>query len=255
MNTENPYTLRFKDAPWMNTPINVVVVGLGGIGSHTAFVLSKTLNEKTIHLIDLDKVEPHNVGTQFYSPYDIGKPKTLALRNTILNYTNDLKTIMYTYPIPVQDADISFMTENAIVVMGLDNMKARKYVYEQIKINENKPLLLIDGRLDATSYEVFVVDPNSEFEMNVYGKSIVEDSNLEGGVCTMRQTFYFGTLIASRITNIVTNFLSKRALEVGGYKGISPFKVPFNIKEMGDNINLVMKTAEEYDEWIIKFKQ
>ena len=62
------YNSRFKDAPWYEGVKNehILMVGLGGIGSNTLYNLIKTVPAKRFHLVDMDIVKPHNIGTQFF---------------------------------------------------------------------------------------------------------------------------------------------------------------------------------------------
>jgi hypothetical protein len=82
--------------------------------------------------------------------------------------------------------------------------------------------LLIDGRLSANLYEVYVVTPGKEEE---YEKTLFESSEASYAPCTFKQTAYVGALIGARITQVVVNYLSNKYSEV-------PFcTLPFKIEE------------------------
>ena len=61
------YTNRFKDAPWFigSKEENILIGGIGGIGSNAMYCLSKTIPAK-YYIFDFDNVEEINVGTQFF---------------------------------------------------------------------------------------------------------------------------------------------------------------------------------------------
>ena len=77
---------RFKDAPWYieSTKESILLVGLGGIGGNSLYCLSKTIPAKYF-LVDNDVVTDYNVGCQFFTESQIGKPKIEAIIETMKN--------------------------------------------------------------------------------------------------------------------------------------------------------------------------
>lgn len=61
----------------------VGIAGLGGLGSHIAFALART-GVGHLHLVDFDTVEPSNLNRQCYRVRDLGKPKTQALAEQLM---------------------------------------------------------------------------------------------------------------------------------------------------------------------------
>jgi len=207
---------RFKDAPWYtaSTKETILVVGMGGISSNTMYCLSKTIPAKYF-LVDADIVNEYNVGTQFFTKSQIGKPKIEAIIETLT--PQSLATF-----IPLNKM---FSNEyRPITITGLDNMSTRKQVYEEWKKHEDRELL-IDGRLRASLYEIYVVTPDKEAE---YEKTLFNDSVIDEGPCTFKQTSYFGMLIGARITHILVNYLTNK------YMGEEVCNVPFKVSEIGE---------------------
>lgn len=68
-------------------PVNVIenvhVIGCGAIGSNVAEQLVR-LGLQYVHLYDFDTVDAHNITNQNYFADQIGKPKCLALQETLL---------------------------------------------------------------------------------------------------------------------------------------------------------------------------
>ena len=62
--------------------VHVTIVGVGAIGSNLADSLSRQGFER-LRLIDFDRVEPKNLGTQIYSTEDVGMLKVDAACNAI----------------------------------------------------------------------------------------------------------------------------------------------------------------------------
>lgn len=58
----------------------VTIVGVGALGSHTAQFLR---NEAALRVVDFDRVEQKNVLSQFHARSAAGKPKALALQQTM----------------------------------------------------------------------------------------------------------------------------------------------------------------------------
>lgn len=213
MNYSN-LTDRFKDAPWFRGACNehIILVGSGGIGSNTLLALTKTV-PAIYYAIDNDIVESYNIGTQMFTMDQVGKPKVAAIKSTCSNqsdtqvnpikqfYSNDWKT--------------------PIMITGLDNMKARKEVYKAWKSKDNRELLL-DGRMRANLYEVYAVTKDNQEE---YEKTLFDDSEVDDGPCTFKQTAYVGFLIAGRITQILVNYLTNK------YSEETICTVPFKVQE------------------------
>ena len=213
---------RFKDAPWMgmSNNLHIHVLGLGGIGSNAFYYLYKTI-PATYYIQDMDMVEELNVGTQFYSIDDVGKTKVQAAYDRMLKFVgnnNDRYIQSLTGKFDTGDTTLDY------VISGLDNMKTRKDIYESWKKNPTRKLL-IDGRLRAEYYEIFIVTPGREEE---YEKTLFGDSEAESGPCTFKQTAYFGGLIGARITHVLVNYLSNLAY------GEELYALPFMIKEFGN---------------------
>lgn len=60
----------------------IAICGVGALGSHIALNLVK-MGAQNLLLIDMDKVESRNLGTQTYGLEDVGRAKVETLRNTI----------------------------------------------------------------------------------------------------------------------------------------------------------------------------
>jgi len=210
---------RFKDAPWYKGCIDedITVVGVGGIGSNALYYLTKTI-PANYSILDPDIVEEYNIGSQFFNMKDIKKYKVSAIYEMISGYfTNRNKLHIY---------NSKFKREfySPIMISALDNMKTRKEIYDVWKTDKNREIL-IDGRLRANMYEVFVVTKGKEEE---YEKTLFDDSEVDGGPCTFKQTAYFGGLIGARITHVLVNYLTNK------YSEEPVATLPFKITEVGE---------------------
>jgi hypothetical protein len=207
---------RFKDAPWYieSAKESILMVGMGGINSNALYCLSKTIPCK-YYLVDADITEEYNIGCQFFTGNQIGKPKIEAIIET-------MKSQSLASFIPLKK-----MYSNEylpITITGLDNMKARKEVFGEWKKHEDRELLIC-ARLRANLYEIYVVTPDKEEE---YEKTLFDDSEVDEGPCTFKQTAYFGMLIGARITHVLVNYLTNK------YMKEDICNIPFCIKEVGE---------------------
>ena len=209
-------TNRFKDAPWYlnSTEENILLIGVGGIGSNALFALSKTI-PATYWIFDPDKVEEINIGTQHFNKNQINNFKVSAVRSNCNNQSNCIINVF---------SDKYSNEYKPIMITGLDNMKTRKEVYDEWRTHDDREIL-IDGRLRANLYEIYVVTPGKEEE---YEKTLFEDSEVDDGPCTFKQTAYFGMLIGARITQVLVNYLTNK------YSEDAPCNVPFKIQEFGE---------------------
>lgn len=211
------YNARFKDAPWYTKCIKetILFVGQGGIGGNAMYCLAKTIPAK-YYIIDADIVESFNVGCQFFNKSQVGKKKVQAIKETLdACSTAQINTLDKTY-------NNEYLP---IMISGLDNMATRKQMYEEWKKHEDREIL-IEGRLRASLYEVYVVTKGRE---EAYEATLFNDEDADDGPCTFKQTAYFGMLIGARITHCLVNYLTNKYSTEGDVCSL-----PFKIQEFGE---------------------
>ena len=103
--------------------LKVCVVGAGWIGSNAIYCLAKQGIEH-IKVIDFDKVEIENTGSQFYREKDIGKYKVEALQEQVAEQTGVKIDIVKT------KYKASNIKGYDIIVLALDNLETRKQIVE-----------------------------------------------------------------------------------------------------------------------------
>ena len=227
----NNYTDRFKDAPWFegSKKETILVGGVGGIGSNMLYYMAKTVPAK-YYIFDMDTVDSHNIGTQFFQVDQVGKLKVTAMYETLRS--NGITSVTYfNTKLTGNPLDIA-----PITIAAFDNMEARKQLFDVWKTQSNRELF-IDGRLSANIYQVFVVIPGRE---EWYEKTLFNDADVADGPCTFKQTAYFAGLIGARMTHVLVNHLSNK------YMGEEICNVPFLIEENGDPF--VIKTYYNYED-------
>ena len=209
---------RFEGASYYENSKNevILIAGLGGIGSNTAYSLCKSVPASYL-FIDDDVVEIHNVGTQHFDTTQLGISKVSAMKRQLTVQGVNVISIFERKILPSGDA-------LPITIAAFDNMAARKQLFEDWLLLPDRELF-IDGRLRASYFEIYAVIPGKEDD---YMESLFDDNEVVAATCTYKQTTYFGALIGARITQIVVNYLTNKYSEV-------PFtKVPFKITNIGE---------------------
>jgi len=107
------------------TPITIC--GAGAIGSNLAMNLAR-MGVNKLTLIDRDRVEERNIGTQVYSVSDVGGRKAEILRNTLYRELGtDCKAVVQ----DLSDTNLTKLLKGAeIIVDAFDNSVSRKALFE-----------------------------------------------------------------------------------------------------------------------------
>jgi len=205
---------RFKGASWFNhLDSKIMVIGAGGIGSHLIFQLSRLGPDLIVY--DGDEVSSVNTAGQLYGDSQIGQSKVSAIESlTKLLSDKELESYeeMYTEDSPT----------HSIIFTGLDNMEARKIVYRNwIEEYRGTEAILIDGRLNAESFQIYTLLANKpEFLAKYEKEALFNDEEAVGQDCSYKQTTYAAALIAGEM---ISNYVNWVGLTKRGF----PFRVPF----------------------------
>ena len=213
---------RFKGAPWIveGTSFNATVCGVGGIGSHLVFMLSR-LGFVNLFIIDPDRIEEHNLGGQFFhQKYSDQKAyKTEAVYNTVAQF--GVQNVISSDEVKV-DEDTEFYHPH--IFSCFDNMEARKNAFEAWKryvgLEDgygNHPIF-IDGRLEAEQLQIFCVTPD---KIKDYEQHLFSDDEVQDAPCTFRQTTHVASMIAAYMCAFYTNHITNMLVDS------SPRVVPF----------------------------
>lgn len=155
---------------------DVLLCGAGSANSTLAFGLSRLTYLEKYSIVDFDKIEKHNLSNQFYDSYDVGYYKTTKLAEKINRMHPLSPKVVETF-----STDISLFcktmppTNYKYVILGFDNLEARKFVVDHIKTAQLDCKYLIDLRYDGQTSSLFIVDTSNEKELEYY-KAILEES-------------------------------------------------------------------------------
>ena len=229
INIHNDDSARFSGAEWFSKmqEVGVSIIGLGGIGSWLALLLSR-LKVRAMYCKDMDKVEAVNLAGQLYQSNDVGSNKTEAVRN-LINRFNDRRPSMYMdtteFTVDSHIPTISYNTSVHNVMLGLDSITARQTVYNYWKratMYDSNEYILIDGRLTADKWQIFAIPSKDQKRMEVYEKEwLFPQSEAQHLPCSFKQTTYMAAMIASYMCNLFVNFIAEST------KPIVPYSIPF----------------------------
>ena len=104
----------------------VVVVGVGALGSHVVQLLrSENVN---IRVIDFDRIERKNLTSQFYGLPSLGKNKAEALKQA-MQFNWGLKVESVPHKLTANNAD-ELLTDVALIIDCLDNGASRRLIQD-----------------------------------------------------------------------------------------------------------------------------
>lgn len=230
-------TSRFSGTEWYNaiTEKRVVIAGIGGIGSNLAFQIAR-MHPAVLSLFDPDIVEEANMSGQLFGNGDIGKHKVSAMYEMLCNYAPS--PIIYTH----RNRFLATNNPTDIMMCGFDNMEARKTFFNvwknhvvSLEDDRKKECLYLDGRLSIDMLQVFCITGDDTYNMQRYEQEFLfSDAEAEETVCSMKQTTYLASMIASLMTNLFVNFVAN------SLEPVIPYDLPFFTQY--DAQNMLFKT-------------
>ncbi len=212
---------RFKDLLWFEhaRKTKVHLIGLGGIGSWVALLAARA--GFSLSTVDFDDIDRTNVSGQLFGTTQVGHHKVDAVISMVEFYTGQYISGSYEKFEP----DSSIINKG-FVIAALDSMKARKDLFNAYRSKiERGVITLIDGRLLAEQYEIFVIRTKEEADR--YEKEFLyTDEEVPDVACTAKQTSHYAAAIAADIVRFMTNSL------LVSYEQIPAF-VPFQYNVNG----------------------
>lgn len=163
-----------------------IFIGCGSVGSLVALELAKS-GVGRFFLIDSDILGYHNLCRHQCGMYDVGRYKTEALRDRILQinpYAEVITRNMIIQDVPIDDL-YSFCKKDCIFIGGADNREGDLYA-NNLAIKANVPFMSIGCWERAFAGEVFYCLPSG---MPTYYDFMVASGNMSARVSQNRR-FY-----------------------------------------------------------------
>lgn len=200
-----------------------LIIGCGAIGSYTALFLSQ-MGASKITVFDHDHFDEINRSSQLCKLSDIGINKAQALADTLKMFTG-VEIQHYNEKFEAGHEYAILSTEkNAVVILAVDSMKARKEIALSIieSLTDGQVGLIIDPRMSAEKYSQFTCRVNDPKSVDTYKKTLYSDAEAVEERCTAKATIYTSASSASLIVKTVKNYLEKESY---------PKTIHWNIKE------------------------
>lgn len=178
----------------------ITIIGAGAIGSFTTLALAK-MGFNNLVVYDHDTIEIENMNCQFYRLKDIGKPKVVALKELVKEFTD----------IEIDARNERYESGNfpGIVITAVDSMKVRKLVWDHHREIAIATRLFIDPRMGAESALVYAMNPMSQKDIASYEKTLYTDENSVQERCTAKATMYTAAMLSGYVAKIVKDFLTE----------------------------------------------
>lgn len=226
----------FSSAEWADIiqSLRVLIVGLGGIGSHAAFNIGR-LNPRNIDLVDNDYIEIRNLSGQLYNVTDIGMSKANQVRIKLLE---EMSSYFYSTSwgerITSDNCNTYMNLSPDIVICAVDNMETRRIMWKAFK--KSKAEVFIDGRLSIDTLQIYTILKGNNSDYTKYEKSLFKDEEAEETVCTLKQTTHISSIIGALIANNIVKYASNLVNPT-----MHPLGPPFYIEFNGTNLEFIVE--------------
>jgi len=201
-------TSRFEDIFNNFDNFHFHILGCGAIGSSAATQIARSGGEK-FTLYDNDKVSNANIGVSQYTHSSIGKHKVDVLRDYLYDICED--PVIIEVKEKFMDNSQYIPHGNDVIVLGFDNMSSRLQAVEiACSVKRLKPVILVDGRMGAQTYQQYVFKKPS---LENYKDCWYDDHSADEEPCTAKATSYCSNMAGSFITNAISKIATKQSYE------------------------------------------
>jgi len=171
---------------------NIVIVGVGALGSHLVQFL-RNMDVK-IRVIDFDRVEQKNTQSQFHSRNAVGKNKAQVL-SQLMHFLFNFKLEVIPHKLNKDNTE-QLLKGADLIIDCLDNAEARELVQNYARKNN---VNCLHGALSA----------NGDFGRVEWDESfIIDKETLGAATCENGEHLPFIVMTASFLAQAVKNFLT-----------------------------------------------
>ena len=193
----------------------IQVIGAGAVGSFTALNLAK-MGFSDITVYDYDTIDNENMNCQFYRMSDIGRPKVVALKEIINEFTG----------VEITAVNKPYLggTLPGIVISAVDSMDVRRKIWEEHYLKAFNTPLIIDPRMSVEFAMAYAMNPMDRDDNKSYHATLYSDHEAVQERCTAKSTVYTATMLAGLVCTIVKSRLTQE--EDGDYIRNAQWDIP-----------------------------
>lgn len=141
----------------------ILMIGAGGLGCEMLKNLALT-GFKSIDIIDMDTIDLSNLNRQFlFRRKDVGKPKAEVAAEYVRARLGDADLRITAHFCRIQDRPPEFYRQFSVVVCGLDNIEARRWINALlvglVDLELNNLIPLVDGGTEGFRGQARVILP------------------------------------------------------------------------------------------------
>lgn len=175
----------------LRTP--VTIIGAGAVGSFAALTLAK-MGIGPLTVFDDDRVEPHNLPSQFFRLEDLGRLKVEALASIVSSFE--------AVAIDARPQRFEGGRLTGVVIAAVDSMSSRRLVWDAVVASPCATLLL-DARMGGLVSRVAVARPMDSASARRYESTLHSDADALQEPCSSRSILFTVLGIASTLARLV----------------------------------------------------
>ncbi|KAF6005958.1 hypothetical protein HII12_005181 [Brettanomyces bruxellensis] len=183
--TDAEYTSEFGHKELNDAKI--LVIGAGGLGCEILKDLAFS-GFKDIECIDMDTIELTNLNRQFlFREKDVGKPKAVIATNFVRGVVPGIR--IAAHYAKIQDFDADFYRQFTMIVCGLDNIEARRWINKtvvDIALQYEQYIPLVDGGTEGFQGSAKLIIPTITACFECYMKLVPKQTTYP--LCTLAST-------------------------------------------------------------------
>lgn len=188
----------------------IMIIGAGGIGSWVTLVLAK-MGCANLTVIDFDKVEKHNLPSQFYSEQHIGKFKAVALREVVDAMA---KQSITSFPDKFENVEFKTLPVSSprVLICAVDSLKARQSIWPIIKGFPSLEMY-VDARMGGETMRLLVTNMKDDEQKARYEKRLFSKTTKPHKEACSTWAIAYNTLaIEGMVGSVVKKYAKKEPL-------------------------------------------
>ncbi len=184
----------------------IAIIGCGSIGSWTALGLGK-MGCYNVSLFDGDTVEPHNLGSQLFTPDDIDIEKSLAVSAFLRGHIPNGELLKGRCVMEMWEPEKYPLDDYEVIISAVDSIEVRKTLYDHLK---GKKKWFIDGRMGGNIITIYTFRTDNKDACASYEKTLWK--TVARIPCSQKSVVYNAMICGGTITDIVAHIAHEKSI-------------------------------------------